>query len=418
LLGALASHGNGYIRESAVIGLAASGSGDEVPFLLWRTTDWVEQVRERAIAAVRERLQAGNAAPFVKALPLLPRLEALGRVDLSGLVAEIRALVLGEPGLVSLMNALRAGNRPLRREACRTLDNVSPAPPAEVALLVSRNPDVVLRSWALRWEGRLRPADPLAAEEIRRSLLNDPVPVIRANALRAAVAADADGSLPALSKALLDTSASLRECARYHLRRLLGETDFAAYYRHAITIDRGDLIAAVAGLGETGTSADVPAVLPFLSGHSRLAQTALKAAARLGGDRARPDIFEALGDPRPGVRRTALTLVGARIAEAEADSIRNLWARSPDFPIQETLAAATLRLPPWLALEVFLRAVARDSTREAALAGLSRWRPEQNARYAPIPPPEATRMRLCDAVRTNSSRLPETLTLRLLRALD
>ncbi|MEO7714826.1 MAG: HEAT repeat domain-containing protein [Capsulimonas sp.] len=57
LLGAMASDGNGFVRHAAVQGLSEIDSGDELPFLLWRTTDWVEPVRELAIAAVHERLR-------------------------------------------------------------------------------------------------------------------------------------------------------------------------------------------------------------------------------------------------------------------------------------------------------------------------------------------------------------------------
>jgi hypothetical protein len=56
LHGILASNGNGFVREAAVRELARIQDGTELPFLLWRTTDRVEPVRDRAGHAIRNRL--------------------------------------------------------------------------------------------------------------------------------------------------------------------------------------------------------------------------------------------------------------------------------------------------------------------------------------------------------------------------
>src|SRR5436305_895666 len=50
LLGLLASHGDGHVREAAVVALSACPEPAALPFLLWRCTDWVRPVREHALA--------------------------------------------------------------------------------------------------------------------------------------------------------------------------------------------------------------------------------------------------------------------------------------------------------------------------------------------------------------------------------
>jgi hypothetical protein len=88
-------------------------------------------------------------------------------------------------GQAALIGALRSPDRRLRREVCRVLDALVPAPAAEVVDCICRDEDLLVRLWLPRWEQRLRSVDPVRAVELRRRLAADPSPRIRQHALTA-----------------------------------------------------------------------------------------------------------------------------------------------------------------------------------------------------------------------------------------
>jgi hypothetical protein len=114
--------------------------------------------------------------------------------------------------------------------------------------------------------------------------------------------------------------------------------------------------------------------------------------AKLNPSACRTTLFDAMIDERPGVRREALSLVGHRLDETDAQSLEARWPHAT-LVARRTLAAAMLRLPPWPALAALLTAAAGDPDREqgAAVQALAAWRPEHMAYYAPLPPAEDTR---------------------------
>jgi hypothetical protein len=416
LLGLLASHGDGYVREAAVVELARSSSGEELPFLLWRTMDWVGPVRDKALAAVRDRLRVDLVPAFVRLLPLIRRLELVERVDLSPLLADVRHLLLREPGHASLIGSLRSADRVTRREACRVFDGLSPIPPAEVLDLVGRDDDVVVRSHLLTWEERLRGFRPEQAVALRMALAHDPSSRIRSQALQAMVDTNDDDAPDVLRGALFDSSAFVRYVARFYLHKRNAETDFAAVYRGALSEVGKQSAAAIAGLSETGAPSDCALILTFLGGTPRQARAALKAAAKLDAPSCHDALVQALGDKRDGVCRAALALLARRLPEDDAGLLDQLWSQATTPAAHHALAAAMLRLPPWPAALALLRAVISDRG-SAAASALARWRPEHKALYAPLPPPESLRGKIAQALAAAGATLSAEIRNRVQEAL-
>ena len=114
---------------------------------------------------------------------------------------------------------------------------------------------------------------------------------VRREALRIDVHRNSPGALPELRSALLDPHTSMREEARYHLRKI-ASMDVAAFYRQALTTaERHTLYSAISGLGETGSAADDHLIVSYSShqvGKTRSA--AIRALAKLHGG-AHIDVF-------------------------------------------------------------------------------------------------------------------------------
>jgi HEAT repeat protein len=419
LLGLLASHADGHVREAAVAALAASADPAALPFLLWRCGDWVQPVRSRAERAVRAQMRVELAPVFARLLPLVARLELIRRVDTSALIADIGALLLQEPEQASLTASLRSGSRFVRREACRVLDRLDLASRPDILELALGSDDPVVRSWLLSWEERLRPSAPAIAAGLRKRLVSDPLSRIRLRALEAMLAGGDDWAGDRLHEALLDTSPTIRHLARFHLGKRDPAMDFAAWYRTALSQGGGRTVSAVAGLGETGVPGDCNVVLSFLSRPARQARAALKAAAYLDADGCHDALLATLTDRRDGVCRQALALLELRLPEPDAATLQRLWPQAQTPVSRRAMAEAMLRLPPWPALIALLDAARTDpdAHQGAAAEALARWQPEHRATYAPVPPPAPVRDRAKSALREAKAALPADIVDRIERVL-
>jgi len=379
-LGILASFHNGFVREGAVEQLALSTTGEEIPFLLWRTTDWVRQVRLQAVAAIEARLRPEMIPAFGRALKVTRSIEASQRNNNTSLIGSIYNLMLNEPA--TLASLLNAEDFTLRREACRILDKLSPAPEASIVLTAANNRDWIVRSYALKWVTGLWEIDGAAARGVRELFLNDAVPRLRRDALRAIATIDAESTTVILKRCLFDKATAVRQTARYHLRKLSPAFDFAEAYRSGLAGEYA--VAAAAGLGETGTASDWDCIAPYLSSRSRHARVSLKALVALDKDRSHALLLKLLADERPGVRNDARRHLGYRLPDEDAVALLEAWQGGNAEAIN-AIADATLRLMPWPALGVLLRVIGKvpRSIADAAIDTLEQWRPEHSASYRP-----------------------------------
>lgn len=421
LLGLLASHPDGHLREAAVRQLMSCHTGQELPYLTWRTVDWVPQVRNPAIEAVRARLRPEAVSDFTRLLPLLERMDSMSRVNQSRLLADIRAMLLAEPTLTSIAAILESGATANRHAACRLLDQLHPGPPLPVLQQVANDADPLVRSWALRWAERIHSTQQDEVNQLIRQFTRDPFARLRLQALYALVATDRAATTGYLREAILDRSVSVQEAARYYLRSGGDETDFAATYRKALAVGGAVTIPAIIGLAATGSSEDWELLRPFMTHTAQRARAALRTMTKLNRDACRTILFEALVDERAGVRKDALLLLTDRPpSAADALVLEALLPRAGTTAMRGTIADAMLKLPPWTALTALLAASSTDpdGMEGCAVQALARWRPEHRAYYAPLPPDEVIRQtierRLADARRV----LPPELLTRLTNSLN
>jgi hypothetical protein len=314
----LSMHANGRVREAAVMSLDAIHDGTEIPFLLLRLNDWVPQVRARARAVVAARMTPESARSFVVALPFLVRLLGARRADHQDLLNSIAKVITASPDARdALIVAMSGDDRGLRRAALRVATFGNATDFEAFILPGSKMADPVIRLFVARAAAAALPDSERLA--LLLSFANDSFAPVRQVALVALAANYPKDAEPSLEWAVRDRSASIRDLARFQLRKR-HEVDFAHIYREAlICASVVRLVVAIAGLGEVGAPSDAESILKFLSHRSaRVRRASVRAVAQLGGETFLRDVLPRLHDPVQSVASTASTCSAATLRRSEA----------------------------------------------------------------------------------------------------
>ncbi|HEX2078113.1 MAG TPA: HEAT repeat domain-containing protein [Longimicrobium sp.] len=390
VLGLVASHSSGFVREAAVQRLALVGGGDELPPLLLRANDWVPQVRNRAVDALCARVLPAYAGAWVRWLRLVLRLGGERRQDVRPLVDAVMALLRGDAAREAVLAGLHAPDRVVRR-TCFSI--VAEDPDAsvrtEAVFCALGSDDVALRRVAVRAAGSLADA---RLRDLLPRMLHDSASSVRLAALRLAVERDAWGWVPQIRPRLLDRSAAVRAEARTALAAV-EPMDFAAFYRGYVVAGAGHLAAAVAGLAETGGSEDAALVRPLVDdARPRVRAAAVRALARLGGAAAVSTLLRAVRDANPSVSRTAAVVLRDAVRGIGVDETSVLYRDSTSAHVRLNALSLLAVRGKWESISWILRAL-RDTderVRRRAQAHLNRWKQRFN-RVGSQPTPDQLR---------------------------
>jgi hypothetical protein len=421
----LTAHPNGWIRESAVRQVAEfnDGLGDDdigLSALIWRLTDWVPQIRDRAKAALRTRLNPGHIPAFARSLLLLRRVTLSARAAPADLLADIKTLLLTEPGQRALINELGAPERSRRLEACQVLDEQAGPPSWLAAEKAAADPSSRIRSYALDWAQRGQGPSPASAEQMTLRFLGDPVTAIRLKALRAMAVTNPIAAQEALETALLDRTPGMRLVARHYLQRQRDARDFAAFYRQALTQTGAHLPGAIGGLGDSGGPEDWSLLVPCLSLRPRLARLALKTMAKLNFPACRPFVLAALVDERVGLRTEARHSLKRHLATEDAEPFEQLLSAYPSPVVIREILWCICKLTPWaeLRLLLLLASATDHCLRHDVHECLQQWRPIRRSHYLPPPGTPSEIALLKTRLRDAEAFLPKPLVKRLRIAIE
>lgn len=397
VLGTISFHDVGRVREAAVRRLAALREGDELPFLLLRVNDWVEPIRLLAREAVRQRMRTEHARRFVDCLPLVTRLSGHLRVDHRALVAEIQDFLCSSAAADALRTGWVHADRETRRQAfCLSARGEHPHWDELLATALADH-DIMVRLWAAGEVPKRLGGD--ARDRMLSRMRHDPHLALRTAALEAYLANHPDRAIVELEHALLDTSASVRHLARFHLNKRTGRDDFAEVYRPHLDDARGHVLrAAIAGLGETGTRADAARIEPFVTHRwSKIARMALRVLTQLDPELGREVALEVLRDARPAVSRNAYSLLANHVYSMDEPQLWALVECSPHLHARQAALALLATLPRWQSLPRLLMALNLDepALRDTARTLLEQWlHSYHRARYAPSRPSQEELNRL------------------------
>jgi len=306
----LTMHASGFVREAAMKKLLLLGDYElALPFLLLRLNDWVIQVRSIAEDIVRGLVNSRSMHLWVPVLGLLPRLQDRSRADHAWLQDRLFRLFAIRKNRRFLLLAAGSSETATVRWAARAMLTL---PRSERNMLVWSlvdHPDAVVRLNVAR---ALRDGKPSAArDQLFEHLASDPSMLVRREVLLARLedsGADRDEILRA---ALVDRHASIREAARYYLRKDAegcgAAFDSRNYYlEKRESVELRTLPQVILGLGECGECEDANIAAPYVEmADVRVAKAAVRACGALDRKSRLLWFARLLTDARPGVARAA-----------------------------------------------------------------------------------------------------------------
>lgn len=408
LLAIASFHQSGYVREAAVNRLALITSGAELPFLILRVNDWVANVRDAAFAATRSRLKADYARSFIENLPLVSRLEQAGRSDHKPLVQTIYRLLQSGECRTALLESLKSEDRFVKRASFKLALNSNEPDLPEVVRMALDQKDTIIRLWAAQRVGSAFTGARL--DHFLNRMKHDKFMPVRREALRILVQRNSPGLLAELQTALLDTHASMREEARYHLRKL-DSTDVTAFYRHHLSAGQGlTLYSVISGLGETGATAHDQLILPYTSHHaSKIRGAAIRALAKLNRNAHAGIFIEALRDQVPQVSRQALNALTDNASAINGERIWELFSSGAHAHVRRNVLSLIDRLGKWDSIYYLLRALSDSDEAIAAMSRfrIQRWLSRFNRNFSSPSPEQLSR--LGKAIEESSNLLDGTI---------
>jgi hypothetical protein len=354
VFGLISFHGNGWVREAALDRLSKATDGHEIPFLLYRSNDWVSIVAQKAAGELGSRLSARPVRQFTTALPVLYRLRARQRGLLSDLQAQLlRRLCLEEDidHLQTVASSLRPGARRWLLGLITSVANVRPE--AESLVRVLRNdPDPVVRltAWNFFWKGSIPEAELLNG-------LGDSWAAIRLRSLELLCAPLHDSRRGVLIGALFDGSTMVRATARYFLEKL-GSTDVAAIYRQRLLDPNGVSPSAIFGLSETGKKEDAQLLSGFLENpKASVRKAAVIALGNLDTDGFVAKIKNTLFDQSAGVSKAARQVLEKHPALLSAAFIMDAIGETKPLYIRKSGILLIRSLSKWDRITTLLGAL-------------------------------------------------------------
>ncbi len=169
LLGVATLSASGYTREASLHAIGRLGHPRAVPYVLLRLGDWVEQVRQAAVATLRSLMDRGVASQLIEHHYLIEHLRVVRRVDLLGLDAEIRERLRATASSTALESGLTAERAATRLFCFRLLEEELQVQPSLVNKAL-RDKDPVVRSWIA---GKVARGELDVTDQVFRSLLCD-----------------------------------------------------------------------------------------------------------------------------------------------------------------------------------------------------------------------------------------------------
>jgi HEAT repeat protein len=355
LLGVASFHWSGYVREGAIRRLSKVKTGTEVPFLILRLNDWVSNVRDAAYKAIRARVRPEYCRALYQNLFLLLRLEYAGRADHTELLRDVHHLLLSKEGRADLFHALHSTDAYVRRGSFKLALRLRDADLKRVAELALDDEDTVIRNMAAQTISSALDEATLAAFVDR--MKHDRFMPVRRAALRLMFKLNSPHLGDELHAALLDSHASMREEARYHLKKI-EPVDLAEFYRQQLVDAKGpSLYSAISGLGETGRAEDDRLVVPYTSHEaSKIRRAALKAVAALRPNAHLDSFMKALEDEVPGVSRQALKTLAAKTSFLSVTRVWEVFQSTTHIHVKRYALLLIASFSKWERISYLVRA--------------------------------------------------------------
>lgn len=379
LVGIFSCHADGHTREAAVRVLAGCKTGEELPFVLVRLNDWVENVRKAAADTLDTRIHEQYIVHFVKFLPLVLRLTGSRRQDHRPTIDRIKNLFVAPEAASSLEEGMCSPDRMTRR-FCYSMA-LSTDSSERLASLVRRalaEKDVRIALDAIRALSRVA-ALPVSKEIIDLAL-GSSVPTVRLEALRFVIEKFSDSAREESQKALLDRNSGVRQQAQFYLQKS-GGLNVCDFYVKALSAASSTALPVVlAGLGESCSKSQIELVKPYMTSERSIVRArALQSIASLDRNYPPSDFLKALEDGSNQVVRVASIFLRRKINTIGGERLWEIHQRLANPRHRRWTLFLLAGLTKWESIYYLIQSLSDQSAFVAALA--RRYRERWLARY-------------------------------------
>jgi HEAT repeat protein len=386
---------DGHIREAAVRKLAGAASAESFRAVIERLNDWVPQVRQAAAQACQSRIDPAPLDVVLACLDSVLALTGQSRADHSLFLSKVGRL-LESPQAHSEVAQFFVGSRgPVARYLLECL-LAGDASPADTLLLAAKHADFTVRSAAL---AACENPDVAIGAEIMHSLLSDPHPIIRRNALRVSLTRPMDGEAKArlIRSTLMDRSHAVREFGIWHAKKSGFDLDAFLAQQANRSPDRRALIGLIDLIAMLSKIAYLPLIQQTaLDENPRLRQAALVAWVGLSRQTADIAVARSLADPSGKLARLAAMLVRRGKVALSGEQLSGAAEMALDQGNLSRLLVVSQLMPIWDRLECLLGVMVRLDSSEDKMKmklALREWERDKRKSFSGVSAGQAARLR-------------------------
>jgi hypothetical protein len=387
-----ACHGNGFIRERALLAFEYYLGRLALVAALIRCDDWVPAVQQAAVSLLIRLVESEFAALMFDELALLLRLKQRQRVSEQVWPAHIEPALRSPRFREARWRSTHSLAPEVRAFAYGLVLEAEPDRSEEVFRRASADLHPRVAIWAL---GNLNAHMTGAfSQELLRRAIQHKSAAVRAYALRRHAATKPGDLLGELESGIFDSSRGPRDAAAYLLDHLF-QVSARESWREAIDSgDGGRLYIALMALSYEAEAEDTDRMVPFLGNSSaRIRAIALRGLVRAKSARADESLLQSLSDPSGLVVRCALDLLSRDGQLLEKTELEKSYSKASNERVRRQLIRGARLLAKWDALEFLLHLVSSLDV-VTAEEEIDRWFRGANRRFTALE--AGTRARLKD----------------------
>ncbi|KJS49695.1 HEAT repeat domain-containing protein [Desulfosporosinus sp. BICA1-9] len=378
LLGIASLNSNGYVREKALKLISGVKSPSAVPYILLRLNDWVVSVRNLAEHIIKNMFIPDNIDLFINHFDLINKLQDSVRVDLNQIKMQVEDF-LKDDSFKDIVKRKLKHPQVKTRLFCYQLLKDRIVNDETIIISALQDKSFEVRMWLV---GAIKSLEPQARDAIIEKLLQDKSSKVKTAVLREhedVVCLNFRGIIEML---LVDESASVRDDARFIVKKHSMVTDIPEFYR--LKILKNPLPGAIVGLGETGGQRDFDIVCGFKTNEEpKMRLASLIAMWQLSKVDTVGFVLDALNSDLPKIKKTAKRLL-KKAKMPEILSVMKEKLKSEDLNTRIFALQIIYSYGGWQALLAILYAISREQEPVLSEARniLNNWLPKSTSLYS------------------------------------
>lgn len=347
IIGLATFHSSGYFREKALIELLKIDNPKILPFIIIRINDWVNPIQTKAINFIVDYINKANFTNIVENIYLLQHTEKYTRNNSGILLDKLNDLI--ESGNVNeeILTCVRSNNKYAREFSQNILIDKSMCDINQLVHIVLEEPDTNLRTKAIE---RIIPK--LKDEElinIREKLLYDKSHKIRVRAITALYEIGYYTSYEDFEYALFDKAFSVREIARFYMKKL-GFNQFIDLYKNRLS-EEGYTDNTILGLAEVASKNEMEILKRYISiAKTNVVKKILKSLSELDFYTCEKEILTSLEDQRIGVSNQAKRLLVENRGMIDYEKVYQIYCNTNLEHVKSNTAFVLCNVGKWDAL--------------------------------------------------------------------